>query len=89
MGMSEGLARYAVAGVEINVILGFFNLLPLFPLDGSHIFRNLLPGDLRTAYDRFSSFAPYVLMLLVFTRALWIVLGPPVTIVVNFLLGIP
>ena len=35
--MSDGLTRYAIAGVEINVVLGIFNLVPLFPLDGSHI----------------------------------------------------
>jgi len=88
LGMSDGLALYARAGVEINVILGFFNLIPLFPLDGSHILRNLLPRDLRSAFDRFSNFAPYVLMLLVFTRVLWVVLGPPVYVAISFLLGL-
>lgn len=87
-GTSEGLARYAMAGVEINVVLGLFNLVPLFPLDGSHIVRNLLPRDLAIAFDRFSQFAPYVLMLLVFTRALWVVLGPPVNAAISFLIGV-
>lgn len=85
--MSSALARYAIAGVEINIVLGCFNLLPLFPLDGSHILRNFLPRDMRFAFDKFSRFAPFLLMFLVFTRTLWIVLGPPVSAAVWFLLG--
>jgi len=30
-------------GMAINVILCIFNLVPLFPLDGHHIMRELLP----------------------------------------------
>ena len=87
INMFDGLAVYARAGVEINIILAFFNLIPLFPLDGSHILRNLLPGEMRLAFDRFSRYAPYVLMLLVFTRILWVFLGPPVYLAVSILLG--
>ena len=32
--------------VELNLALCFFNLIPLFPLDGSHVLERLLPGDL-------------------------------------------
>ena len=31
--------------VELNLGLCFFNLIPLFPLDGSHVFEHLLPGS--------------------------------------------
>lgn len=38
-------------GVELNLVLAAFNLLPLPPLDGSHVFRHLLPYKALRIYD--------------------------------------
>jgi Zn-dependent protease len=38
--------------VYLNVLLGIFNLIPVPPLDGSHVFRHLLPDTLRQIYDQ-------------------------------------
>jgi len=35
----------------INIVLGVFNLVPVPPLDGSHVLRHFLPGPLQKAYD--------------------------------------
>lgn len=35
----------------INVILTIFNLIPIPPLDGSHVIRHLLPGSALRVYD--------------------------------------
>jgi Zn-dependent protease len=37
------LGRFLWLGIMINLGLALFNLLPIFPLDGSHVLKNLLP----------------------------------------------
>lgn len=39
-------------GIEINLALAVFNMLPVPPLDGGHIVRNFLPYRAAVVYDR-------------------------------------
>ena len=56
----------AVAGILINAGLIAFNLLPIPPLDGSHVFKYLLPRPLAIAYVRAARYGMLVLILLLF-----------------------
>jgi len=48
--------------LRINILLAAFNLIPIPPLDGSHVFRHLLPDDVKRIYDMIG----YIGILLIF-----------------------
>lgn len=83
----QPLTQILTAGVYINITLAVFNMIPVFPLDGSHILRNLLPVGGRLAMDRFDRFAPILLILLIVTRVTWVVLGPIVYFLADLFMG--
>ena len=51
--------------ILINLSLCFFNLLPIPPLDGSHLLRNMLPYNAVQTYDRIPIWVSYLLMIFV------------------------
>jgi Zn-dependent protease len=63
-------------GVVISIYLGVFNLLPIHPLDGSHILEGLLPPEQARAYSRISQYGWIILLALLFTGLLWTVTVP-------------
>jgi Zn-dependent protease len=54
----------SVIGVQLNALLIAFNLMPIPPLDGSHVFKYLLPRPLAVQYVRFGRFGLIVLIVL-------------------------
>lgn len=65
-GVTSALQRMAMYGVLINLILAFFNLIPIPPLDGSHVVVHLLPRRYALQYQRAGRYGLVVLMALIF-----------------------
>jgi len=85
MGMPDNayalpMAKMADAGMQINAVLMFLNLVPLPPLDGGRIAVSLLPPG--PAY-KFAQIEPYgfpILLFLLLTGILGDILGPLVAL---------
>lgn len=69
--------RMGALGVILNLILAFFNLVPIPPLDGSHVVYHLLPRVVRDRYREMGRYGLGILMLIIFlvpgalSAALW------------------
>ncbi len=70
--------KTAYYGVLINLVLGFFNLIPLSPLDGSHILEGNLSGSALEKYARINQYGPWILIALLFTNMLGLILKIPI-----------
>lgn len=58
------LVEVCFYGIFLNFILAVFNLLPIPPLDGSHVVANLLPPRAAYAYRSLGAFGLVIVLLL-------------------------
>jgi Zn-dependent protease len=56
-------ALFLYLAIVINLLLFVFNLIPLPPLDGSHVLRHFLPYRAVQLYDRMGMFSLIILFL--------------------------
>lgn len=52
--------------VRLNLLLLAFNLIPIPPLDGSHVIKHLLPPAWAVQYERFGRFGLLILILILY-----------------------
>lgn len=63
---ADGVRTMARYGIFLNAVLGVFNLVPVPPLDGSHVLAHLLPRELRAGYRRLGRYSFVLLILIMF-----------------------
>lgn len=86
--LTDGLFTLLYMMVLVNVGLAMFNLIPLPPLDGSHILAGILPAQQAREYASFASqWGMPILILLLVTGGLGILIGPPREAILGILLG--
>lgn len=61
------LQRMLVTGVQFNLVLAMFNLLPIPPLDGSHVMKYLLPPAWSLRYQQFGMYGIVLIMFMMMT----------------------
>ncbi len=62
----ELVGEMALFGIFFNLLLAVFNLIPIPPLDGSHVVFHVLPDAWKAPYRRFGRAGVGVLLLLLF-----------------------
>ncbi len=89
---SSGTARFFLnmfmTGVVANFGLAWVNLLPIPPLDGSHILANLLPGPLAYQYQSLGRYGFLILIALLMFNILGAVVVPLIDISVRLVFSL-
>lgn len=79
--LPQPIALLCSLAILVNLSLLFFNLLPIPPLDGSHVLRNILPYRAVQAYDRVPIWLSYLLMIFVGGYVLMALLRPSLALI--------
>jgi len=84
--MKNGIYSLMSIGIAMNVALALFNLLPVPPLDGSHILSWSLPRSLGEKFDHVAeNYGTMILWVLFLTGLLGYLIGPIQRVVTLFI----
>jgi Zn-dependent protease len=85
----EIVARMMQYGLLVNLVLAFFNLIPIPPLDGSHVLYHLLPPQLGMRYRELQRYGMLILMVLLLVgRPIFSLLMAPAFVLYNLAMNL-
>jgi Zn-dependent protease len=85
----EVVARMMQYGLLVNLVLAFFNLIPIPPLDGSHVMYHLLPPQLGMRYRELQRYGMLILMVLLLVgRPIFTLLMAPAFVLYNLAMNL-
>ncbi|HXJ21088.1 MAG TPA: site-2 protease family protein [Polyangia bacterium] len=71
--LADVMVRYLIA---LNLVLMFFNLIPLPPLDGAAVLAGVLPESMQTVPRTLEKYGTILFFILFLSGALGVVMGP-------------
>jgi Zn-dependent protease len=80
----EPIGRLLNIMLVLNIALGIFNLLPIPPLDGSHVLESLLPYQMAEAFAQIRPYGIFLLMALMYL-GVFAFIATPIIYVLRFL----
>lgn len=84
--MKNGVYSVMSIGIAMNVALAVFNMLPVPPLDGSHVLSWSLPRSLGEKFDHLAqNYGTMILWVLFLSGALGYLIGPVQRVVTLFI----
>ncbi len=83
------IVKSAEAGIFINCALAWFNLLPIPPLDGSHVLARFLPRPLAAQYEQLGRYGFLILIGLLYFRVLTPIILPLIRTSYSAILAVP
>ncbi len=76
------MAKY---GVQINILLMVFNLMPIPPLDGGRALAVILPISLRIKYLKIAPYGIYIILITLILGVLPKIIFPIYSLIINFI----
>jgi Zn-dependent protease len=85
---NEILLTFFYIGLFVNVLLGFFNMIPIPPLDGSKVFMGFLPREYDAFFMKIERYGFFIIIALAVTGAFRFIMMP-INWIVTALLYVP